>query len=56
MSDPLPAEVWVVSYDHWGQDGITIVAVCATEQSAKDIVAAEVFKLDYEIERWDVTR
>ena len=51
-----PDVCWVVSYDHWGQDGITIVAVCATEEAARKVVADEVTKLDYKIERWDVTR
>jgi hypothetical protein len=57
MSDPPDDAVWVVSYDHWGQDGITIEAICATEQAARDYVANSVFKsLGFKIERWDITR
>jgi hypothetical protein len=56
VSDPLDA-VWVVSYDHLGESGITIEGIFATEQAAGDYVTGSVFKtLGFKIERWDVTR
>lgn len=51
-----PAACWVVSFDHWGESGSTVIAVCATEEAARKVSAEQVFKLDYQIERWDITR
>lgn len=47
-------EVWVVSSDYWGQDGITIEGIFATEEAARKHVTEATFKLDYNVDRWDV--
>lgn len=49
-------EVWLVTWDHWGADGTSIEGVFATEEAAKSYAAEAIFKLDYTIERWDVTK
>lgn len=54
--DGWPAVCWVVSWDHWGESGVTVEGVFATEQAAQDFVANSNYRdVTYDIERWDVT-